>query len=271
MQKARVGFVPTMGALHEGHVSLLRKCRRENDIVVVSIFVNPKQFSPSEDLATYPRQKKLDEKLCKNNNVDIIICPTERKMYPLEFCTYVETRQLSNVLCGKARPRHFTGVTTVVAKLLNIVQPDRMYLGQKDAQQAVILKRMVKDLNFAVMIKICPTIREKDGLAISSRNKHLTSKQRVEATKLFEALKDARTQIRKGERKTAAIVKMIKSRIKKETSGTIDYVQCVALGDLSPQTRIKSNTLIALAVKFKKTRLIDNIIVRLNSNSDLEI
>src|SRR5688572_13034297 len=179
-----IGFVPTMGALHEGHASLLRRARKDHDICVLSIFVNPKQFGPKEDFKKYPRPEKEDAALAKMEGVDIIFYPSAKDMYPPEFMTAVEVLGLSELLCGEFRPGHFRGVTTVVAKLLNIVNPDEMYLGQKDAQQAVIIKRMVADLNFATTISVCPTIRESDGLALSSRNKFLTSTQRSESANI---------------------------------------------------------------------------------------
>ena len=183
-----VGFVPTMGALHEGHASLLRRARKDHDICVLSIFVNPKQFGPKEDFKKYPRPAKEDMALAKKEKVDIIFYPSAKEMYPPDFLTAVEVEGLSDVLCGQFRPGHFRGVTTVVAKLLNIVSPDEMYLGQKDAQQAVIIKRMVANLNFATTISVCPTIREADGLALSSRNKFLTSAQRSEAANIYRSL-----------------------------------------------------------------------------------
>lgn len=258
----RVGFVPTMGALHEGHVSLLRRCRRENDLTVLSIFVNPKQFGPAEDFKRYPRPEKSDKMLAKQEKVDIIFYPSEKTMYPTGFLTSIQVRGLAGSLCGKSRPGHFEGVATVVGKLLNIVRPDVLYLGQKDAQQAVILRKMVQDLNFPVRVKICPTVRERDGLALSSRNRYLTPKERREAPVLYRSLREARRRIKAGERSAGRILGRIRSRIEKETGGRIDYVECVDADSLKALKVIQGKALIALAVRFGTARLIDNIIVR---------
>lgn len=256
-----VGFVPTMGALHDGHRSLLRRCRRENDLVVLSIFVNPKQFGPEEDFAEYPRRERADKKLAKREKVDIIFIPTEKEMYPEGYLTYIEVGRMTRVLCGKSRPGHFIGVTTVVGKLLNILLPDVLYLGQKDIQQAAVLTRMVRDLNFPVTVKICPTVREADGLAMSSRNQYLTARERKEAAVLHRSLKEARRNVAGGNRMGTAILGKIRSRIQRESSGRIDYVECVDADTFMPLERIQGKTIIALAVWFGKTRLIDNIVV----------
>jgi len=258
----RIGFVPTMGALHEGHLSLIRKCRRENDITIVSIFVNPKQFGLKEDFAAYPRQEKKDNLLAKKEKVDIIFCPSGKEMYPTSFLTSIQVDAITETLCGASRPGHFHGVTTVVGKLLNIVTPNVLYLGQKDAQQAVVLKRMVADLNFPCTIKVCPIIRERDGLAMSSRNAYLTKRQRREAPILFESLKETRKKVLAGERSAANVIRLIQKNIEKHSSGKIDYISCVNANSLLPLKQTKGVVLIALAVKFGRTRLIDNIIVR---------
>ena len=198
-RKKRIGFVPTMGALHRGHCSLIRHSRRENNITVVSIFVNPKQFGPKEDFDAYPRPEKSDISLAKKERVDIIFYPSEKKMYPTGFLTSVQVDTISRILCGKSRPGHFEGVATVVCKLLNIVAPDVLYLGQKDAQQAVVIKRMATDLNIPVAVRICPTIREKDGLALSSRNSYLSPHQRLEAPVLYRALRNAKQRALEGQ------------------------------------------------------------------------
>jgi len=263
-QGKKIGFVPTMGALHEGHASLIKKCRRENDIVVVSIFVNPKQFGLKEDFSRYPRPEKKDNLLAKKEKVDIIFYPSERKMYPTNFLTSIAVDQLDQNLCGKIRPGHFKGVTTVVGKLLNIVDPDVMYLGQKDAQQAVILKRMAVDLNFPVQIKICPTVRETNGLALSSRNNYLNEKDRREAMVLFQSLKHAKKHVLSGERNAARIIRQIGRTITEGTSGKIDYITCVDYNTLMTVKNLRGKILIALAVHFSKTRLIDNIIVQVS-------
>jgi pantoate--beta-alanine ligase len=256
-----IGFVPTMGYFHEGHASLMRHSKKENDLTVVSIFVNPKQFGPREDFSKYPRDMKKDEKLAKKENVDIIFYPSVDEIYPTGYLTYVETGGLSDALCGQSRPGHFKGVTTVVAKLINIVQPDVMYLGQKDAQQALIIRKMAQDLNFPVSIKVMPTVREKDGLAMSSRNVYLTPQERSEAPQLYRSLKEAKKNILAGEHSTPKIIRMVIAMIKGSTTGKIDYIECVDVKNLNKVKKISGTVLIALAVYFGKTRLIDNVIV----------
>lgn len=260
-----VGFVPTMGALHEGHLSLLQKARQENDIVLLSIFVNPTQFAPSEDLARYPREEKKDKLLAKKENVDIIFYPTEKLMYPSGYLTYVMVEVLDQVLCGAYRPGHFRGVATVVTKLLNVTTPTIMYLGQKDAQQAILLRRMVVDLNFPVKVKICPIIREIDGLAMSSRNQYLTTTQRLQAPVLYQALKAARQLARGGQCQVATIKRKITAMIKTQPAARIEYVALVDAQTLQPINTISGEVLIAVAVKFGRTRLIDNVILSVNS------
>lgn len=257
-----VGFVPTMGALHEGHLSLIRRARSENGFVVVSIFVNPTQFGPKEDLKRYPKPVKNDISLCKKEGVDLIFYPKVKQMYPEGYKTYVEVKELSGLLCGKPRPMHFKGVATVVTKLFNIIQPDTAYFGQKDAQQAVIIKKMVLDLNMPVKIKVMPIVREKDGLAMSSRNVYLSAKERKDALILFNALKLAKILIRNGQRNTAKIMQRMKELIRKKKSAKIDYIAIVDLDTLKPLYKVTENCLIALAVWIGKTRLVDNIIIR---------
>lgn len=257
----RVGFVPTMGYFHDGHVSLMRQSKKENDLSVVSIFVNPKQFGPKEDLKNYPRDRKRDEQLAKQVDVDIIFYPSVDEMYPTGYLTSVEVEVLSDQLCGATRPGHFKGVATVVAKLMNIVSPDVMYLGQKDAQQAVIIKKMVDDLNFPVKVKVMPTVREKDGLAMSSRNSYLTAEERREATVLYRSLQEAKRQIQAGERSAARIIQLIQKEIKKYSLAKVDYIQCVDAENLNSVGKISGKTLIALAVYFGRARLIDNVIL----------
>lgn len=257
-----VGFVPTLGALHDGHRSLLRRCRRENDIVVLSVFVNPRQFGPKEDFAKYPRREPADKKLAKKENVDIIFIPTAKAMYPEGYLTYLEVERMTQGLCGRSRPGHFRGVTTVVGKLLNIVMPDVLYLGQKDAQQAAVLTRMARDLNFPVLVKTCPTVREADGLAMSSRNQYLSAGQRKEAIVLYRSLKEARQGVAAGNRLATEIVGKIRSRVTRESSGRIDYIECVDADTFMPLERIQGKAIVALAVWFGRTRLIDNITVQ---------
>jgi pantoate--beta-alanine ligase len=256
-----LGFVPTMGALHEGHLSLIRRARKETGFVVVSIFVNPIQFGQNEDLKKYPRNLKQDALLCRKEGADIIFYPDARDMYPKNFRTYVGVDGLSEVLCGRFRPGHFKGVTTVVAKLFNIVSPDIAYFGQKDAQQAIIIKKMVKDLDMPVTIKIMPTVRQKDGLALSSRNTYLNQNERKEAIVLYQALNLARSLIREGRSDTADIIRRMKRLINKKKTSRIQYASIVDLENLRPVDRIKGGVLIALAVWIGKTRLIDNIII----------
>lgn len=258
-----IGFVPTMGYLHAGHAALLRQSKKENDISVLSIFVNPKQFGPREDFKKYPRDFKKDELLAKKEKVDIILYPSAEEMYPDGYRTYVEAEGLGSVLCGRSRPGHFKGVATVVSKLLNIVSPDVLYLGQKDAQQAVILGKMVEDLNFPVRVKILPTVREQDGLAMSSRNSYLNQAQRKEAPILFRTLNSAKTRILEGERNPSKIIQSISQMISQNTNGRIDYVECVNAKTLEPLKVFSGNVLIALAVWFGRTRLIDNLTVRI--------
>ena len=260
-RKKRIGFVPTMGYLHDGHLSLIRAARRDTDIVVMSIFVNPIQFGPKEDLKRYPRDLKRDIKLAKLSGVDIIFYPTDKSMYPSDFRTYVEVSKLSSLLCGKSRPGHFRGVTTVVTKLFNIVEPDIVYFGQKDAQQAIIIKRMIRDLNMPLKIKILPIIRERDGLAMSSRNSYLNQSERVDALVLNQALKLAKSLIKRGERESGYLIKKMKTLINKKRCAKIDYVQIVDLKNLTPVRKIRGKVLIAVAIWIGRTRLIDNLIM----------
>ena len=256
-----IGFVPTMGALHEGHLSLLQRAKKENDICILSIFVNPTQFGPNEDFAKYPRDKKKDVLLAKKENVDIIFYPSEKMMYPSEYLTFVDVGNLADVLCGRTRPGHFKGVATIVTKLLNIVRPNKMYLGQKDAQQGVILKRLGKDLNFSTNVIVCPTVREPDGLALSSRNKYLSALERKDATVLYSSLCLAKNEIRRGLRDATKARYLIEQNILTLSKGEIDYVACVNADSLEALTEIKGNVLLAVAARWGKTRLIDNIII----------
>ena len=262
-RKKRIGFVPTMGALHRGHGSLFLRSRRENDITVVSIFVNPKQFGPREDFDAYPRPEKSDILLAKKEMVDIIFYPSENEMYRTGFLTSVQVDTISQILCGKSRPGHFRGVTTVVNKLLNIVAPDVLYLGQKDTQQAVLIKRMIADLNIPVTVRICPIVRERDGLALSSRNCYLSARQRLEAPILYRALQNAKQKALEGEHRSLHLGRFIRSTIARQSSGKIDYIACVDADTLAPLRRLRGKIMIALAVKFGKTRLIDNIVFSL--------
>jgi pantoate--beta-alanine ligase len=255
-----IGFVPTMGALHAGHLSLVKKARKETDRVIVSIFVNPMQFAPHEDLKKYPRPFAKDKALCRQAGADIIFYPTPEEIYPKGFKTYISMNELPDVLCGRSRPGHFNGVMTVVAKLLNITEPDIAYFGLKDYQQITIIKQMVRDININVSIKAMPIIREKDGLAMSSRNQYLTPDLRAKATRLYKALIKAKDSVKKGERSGSKIISQMKMIIKKGREAKIDYVSIVDRDTLQDITQIqKGKSLVALAVFIGKTRLIDNM------------
>ena len=254
----KVGFVPTMGYLHEGHESLIRKASEENDRVVVSIFVNPIQFGPKEDLSTYPRDLDRDSKVCKSAGADIIFHPENEEMYFKDFSTFVDMNGLTDGLCGKSRPTHFRGVCTVVTKLFNIVAPDRAYFGEKDAQQLAVIKRMVRDLNIDVEIIGCPIVREKDGLAKSSRNTYLSVEERNAATILNKSLTLAKEKIQAGERDSEIIIKLIEEVINSEKLARIDYIEVVDSLSMEKVERIEKSVLVAIAVFIGKTRLIDN-------------
>ena len=264
-QGLTVGFVPTMGYLHEGHKSLIDAARKENDRVVVSIFVNPMQFGPKEDLASYPRDLDKDAKLCEAAGVDVIFHPEPEEMYTPQFCSYVDMNGLTTELCGKTRPTHFRGVQTVVLKLFHIVTPDRAYFGQKDAQQLAIIRRMVldmvTDLNVDVQIIGCPIIREEDGLAKSSRNTYLNAEERKAALVLSRSLKLGKELVAKGEKSAEAVKKVITEEIEKEPLAKIDYVEVVDFDTITPTETIGKSVLVAIAVYIGKTRLIDNFIV----------
>lgn len=254
-----IGLVPTMGALHDGHLSLMRRARKDNDTVVVSIFVNPTQFGPREDYRKYPRNFPRDTQLCKKSGVDFIFYPSAQQMFGKDYKTYVEVQELSDYLCGASRPGHFRGVATVVAKLFNIIQPDTAYFGQKDAQQARIIKKMSLDLNFPVKIKLMPIVREEGGLAMSSRNRYLSASERKSALVLWRSLKSARRLIKCGEINSQKIVLAMRQIISKEKRARIDYISIVDPKTLRPIKNITSGFLIAIAVRIGKTRLIDNL------------
>ncbi|OPX30111.1 MAG: pantoate--beta-alanine ligase [Candidatus Omnitrophica bacterium 4484_171] len=259
----RIGFVPTMGALHKGHLSLVKAARKECGFVTVSIFVNPIQFGPREDFRSYPRNFKKDEMLLEAEGVDLIFYPSISGMYDRDFSVYVEEISLSRYLCGKSRPGHFRGVCTVVAKLFNIVQPDIAYFGQKDYQQAQIIKRMVKDLNFSLKVKVMPIVREKDGLAMSSRNKYLSIKERKDALCLYNSLMLASKMVKGGICSSATVVANMKKLIRNQAPyARIDYINIVNPGTLEEVKKIKGKVLAALAVYIGKTRLIDNMLLR---------
>ncbi len=255
-----IGFVPTMGFLHEGHLSLMHIAHERADVLVASIFVNPTQFSPDEDLDAYPRDFERDEKLCREAGVDLLFYPSPSTMHLADHSVWVDETSLTDVLCGAARPGHFRGVCTVVTKLLNIVLPDCMVLGEKDAQQLRVLRRLVRDLNFPVDIVSGSTIREADGLAMSSRNKRLSPAERAEAVCLFQGLEKAKERFAAGERDAEVLKAAIREIIEK-TSGLIDYIEIVDDETLQPVKGVERPALIALAVKFSGARLIDNAVL----------
>ena len=261
-----VGFVPTMGYLHEGHKSLIEKAAQENDKVVVSIFVNPTQFGPNEDLSTYPRDIERDKKLCMEGGTSLIFNPEPSEMYLEGAATYVNVDNLTEGLCGAKRPGHFSGVCTVVSKLFNIVSPDKAYFGEKDAQQLAVIKRMVRDLNFDVQIVGCPIIREEDGLAKSSRNKYLSGEERMAAVVLSESLNRAKKLLNEGVREADIIKSAIVEEISSEISARIDYVEVVDSLSLETVEKIEKAILVAIAVFIGKTRLIDNFTFEVGEN-----
>lgn len=256
-----VGLVPTMGYLHEGHASLIKKAVEDNDRVVTSIFVNPTQFAPTEDLEAYPRDMEKDSKLCETLDVDLIFHPEPEEMYAPDFCTWVDMDVLSKTLCGKSRPIHFRGVCTVVSKLFHIVTPDRAYFGQKDAQQLAIIRRMVRDLNMDIEIVGCPIVREEDGLAKSSRNTYLNEEERKAALILSQSIFLGQKMVQEGETDAAKIKAAMVEKIQSEPLARIDYVEIVDGLSMQPVDTVQSPTLAAIAVYIGKTRLIDNFIV----------
>lgn len=259
--KGTVGLVPTMGYLHEGHLSLVRQAKAECDHVIVSIFVNPTQFGPKEDLSKYPRDLERDLELLSSLGVDLVWNPSAEVMYPSGYQTWVEVEALTNPLEGAMRPGHFKGVTTVVAKLFNATQPDKAYFGQKDAQQAAVIRRMAVDLNFPLEVIICPTVREADGLAMSSRNKYLNEAERQAATVLFRALSAAKGLFENGERDAEALRRMMKEVIEAEPLAQMQYVSCADYDTLEELDTVKGKSLLSMAVFVGKTRLIDNFVL----------
>ncbi|MDR5658710.1 pantoate--beta-alanine ligase [Serpentinicella sp. ANB-PHB4] len=256
-----IGFVPTMGFLHEGHLSLIKRAKAENDFVVVSVFVNPTQFGPNEDLSVYPRDLERDTELSEKSGADLIFHPTVEVMYPEGSKTTVNVTDITEKLCGASRPGHFQGVTTVVTKLFNIVSPHRAYFGEKDAQQLAVIQKMVEDLNMDIEVVPCPIVREKDGLAMSSRNVNLTEEDRKAALVLSKSLMAAKEMIEQGEKKVDVIYETVKSVIESENKVEIDYIEIVDGVTLEAIDEIEGKVLIALAAKVGKVRLIDNIII----------
>lgn len=255
-----IGLVPTMGYLHEGHQSLIRRAKKHADVVIVSIFVNPAQFGPREDLSRYPRDERGDIKKIAAAGGDIIFCPKAEDIYPQNFQTWVEVTELTQTLEGAARPGHFRGVTTVVAKLFNLTRPDLVVFGQKDYQQAAVLKQMTSDLGYPITFIVAPTVREKDGLAMSSRNAYFTPEQRPDALGLIRALKTAKALVRSGEKRTTAIKKEMTAAIKATcASAEIDYIAFTDFRTLATVTTVRKDTIASLAVRVHGVRLIDNM------------
>ena len=263
LRDRRIGLVPTMGYLHEGHVSLIRKAREECDVVVLSVFVNPLQFGPGEDYERYPRDLERDAKIAEQAGVDFLFAPSVEEMYPQTPLTKVTVSQLTDRLCGASRPGHFDGVATVVTKLFHIVEPDRAYFGMKDAQQVAVVEQMVRDLHFPVTVVPCPTVREKDGLAVSSRNVYLSEEERKQATVLSAGLREVAEKVKRGEMTRASqAIEYLKRRISSKPLARIDYVDVLAYPELTPVEELKGRrVIVAVAVRFGSIRLIDNTIL----------
>ena len=259
--KEPVGFVPTMGYLHEGHMSLVKKARAENRTVIASIYVNPTQFGPNEDLAKYPRNLERDLAMLDKEGTDAVFFPEDKDMYPAGYDTWVTVDNLTKPLEGNVRPTHFRGVTTVVTKLFNIVRPTNAYFVQKDAQQALVIKKMAADLNMNLKVVVCPTIREPDGLAMSSRNVYLNPEQRKAAPVLYKSLQMAQELFANGEKNADVILGQMTTLIQKEPLGKIDYISISDTETLAELKIIKKTALVSMAVKFGNTRLIDNVIL----------
>ena len=256
-----VGFVPTMGAIHRGHVSLMEAAVSKCDFVVVSIFVNPTQFGPGEDLDKYPRDIKADAEKCRAADVDLIFAPEASEMYPDKLISWVEVEKLTDKLCGRSRQGHFKGVTTVCAKLFNIVLPDIAFFGQKDAQQAIVIKRMVKDLNMPLVIEVCPTVREKNGLAVSSRNQYLSEDEKKQAALIYQSLQKCDQLVKKGETNSEKLVEAMIGKLAESPCIRVEYINIVDIDTVADIARVSDQALVAIAVKLGNTRLIDNIIL----------
>ncbi|MGE6376528.1 pantoate--beta-alanine ligase [Peribacillus muralis] len=258
-----IGYVATMGYLHEGHATLMEKARKENDIVVLSIFVNPLQFGPNEDFETYPRDLERDENVAANAGVDYLFYPTVQEMYGEEPSVKVVVQSRTDCLCGRQRPGHFDGVATVLTKFFNIILPDRAYFGKKDAQQVAVIDGLIKDFNFPIQLVAVDTVREEDGLAKSSRNVYLSGAERMEAKELYQSLLRAAKAIDSGESNAESVRALIKEHIESRTHGVIDYVEVHQYPELKPLETLSGNIIIALAVKFKHARLIDNMTINM--------
>lgn len=260
-QNKTIGFVPTMGALHIGHESLMQAAAKQCDYVVVSIFVNPTQFEPGSDYQSYPRDLQTDAEICRKNKVDLIFAPTTEQMYPQKQITWVSVEQLTETLCGQYRPGHFRGVCTVCTKLFNIIGPHKAFFGQKDAQQAIIIKKMVADLNMPLQIEICPTVRQPDGLAVSSRNKYLNADQRKQAPKIYEALSNCSTAVKRGLKEPEKLIQKMAHTLSTAPDIKPEYIEIVDTETLEPAEWIDKPVLVAIAAKLGPARLIDNIII----------
>lgn len=258
-QKKTIGFVPTMGYLHEGHLSLVKHARGDNDLVVLSIFVNPLQFGENEDFGTYPRDLDRDLALAEKAQVDIVFAPSTEEMYPDEPSVTVKVKSRVDVLCGKKREGHFDGVATVLTKLFHLVQPDRAYFGMKDAQQVAVVHGLIEDFHFPIELVRVETVREEDGLAKSSRNVRLLPHEREEAPNLYKALQSGKKMVEEGERHSAKVIEHIRGLLNQQITGEIDYIEIYSYPDLKPLDKLTGQIIIALAVKYKQARLIDNI------------
>ena len=260
-ESKKIGFVPTMGALHQGHVSLMETAKAKCDFVIVSIFVNPTQFGPGEDLDKYPRNLEGDAEKCQQAGVDVIFAPEVCQMYPDKLISWVEVEGPTANLCGRSRQGHFRGVTTVCAKLFNIVLPDIAFFGQKDAQQTIVIKRMVKDLNIPLTIEVCPTIREKSGLAISSRNKYLSQDEKEQAALIYASLRKCEQLVKEGATSSEKLIEAIIAKLAESPCIKVEYISIVDTDTVEDVNRITEHALVAIAVKLGNTRLIDNIIL----------
>lgn len=259
----KIGLVPTMGYLHQGHVSLFEQAKRDVDLVVASIFVNPLQFGINEDYSTYPRDLERDVALAEHAGVDYLFLPDVAEMYPKPILTQVSVKNITDSMCGRSRPGHFDGVATVVSKLFHIIQPEVAYFGQKDAQQIAVIQQMVMDLNMPVQIKSCPTLREEDGLAMSSRNVYLSPEERSQAVILYQSLQQAMGLIKQGELSAERLKQVMADKIASQNLADIDYIEIRQFPSLEYNEKLEGKSLLALAVKFGQTRLIDNLIVEL--------
>lgn len=263
-QGKTIGFVPTMGYFHQGHLALMHRAKETCDVVVVSIFVNPIQFAPSEDYQAYPRDLEKDKKIAETEGVDYLFIPSNEEMYPKGYCTFVNVERITEKLCGARRPGHFKGVATVVSKLFNIVQPDKAFFGEKDAQQLIVMRRMVENLNFDVEIIGVPTVRDEDGLAMSSRNVYLDAKERRAALVLSRSLKKAQEMIKSGERKPEVIKKTVEELLQGEPLVDVEYISICDIQKLEEVSELKGSILIVLAARVGKARLIDNVFLDLS-------